>query len=333
MYMNHNKSIELQEAAKQFVDWKASHIKSAHTNYYHSLQKLQRFIGSQTLISEVTLEDILKYQGYLKDLGLSATSIHQHFTILKVFMNFWHGRRQVTLNPVEIRIPKRVKRIPINVEEHEFRAMTEVLGEDDIFELQKKLAIHILWDTGMRIGELQMLDLNLINTDLPNGGGMHYTETEKVLQQDIIVWSPVTNRLMKKFIEVRKQYHHVTSYLFVSFYPQSMYSGKGISQQSVNNWVRIACKRAGITRKITAHSFRHGKAHYIFDRGGSVYDVQQILRHTNLNASLWYLRMNKQRTIERAEKFFSFHDENANTPQTYALANVAFGDRKVYNSQ
>jgi integrase len=58
-----------------------------------------------------------------------------------------------------------------------------------------------------------------------------------------------------------------------------------------------------LDKNITPHSFRHGKANYILDKGGSVRDVSAILRHVKPESSFHYMQLSSKRYLDVAEKY------------------------------
>ncbi len=331
MYMNHNKSIELQEAVTKYIEWKATYMVTAKTSYRNILRKFQKCLGDTYQIQYINNDDIIVFHKYLVDLGFSDRTIFQSFVILKVFLHFWNGRGLLNLNPKEIRLPRYVKKMRPVVEEEEFKKMISVLDHSNMLDLQKSLVIRLLWDTGMRRGELMDMKVSNLSVDPSTGIGMYITETEKLHQDDYVTWSPETNEILQRYLQIRNNLGEKSDYLIVSLCQYNKSATGMIAEATINNWVRRVRDKAGIENKITAHSFRHGKAHFILDNNGTIFDVQKILRHSNLNSSIEYTRMNRSRVLNRAQKFFS-QDEHVNTlVQDSRVSNIAPANTFVYN--
>jgi site-specific recombinase XerD len=88
---------------------------------------------------------------------------------------------------------------------------------------------------------------------------------------------------------------------------------KAISTRSVERIVKSCCKIAGVSN-IVPHSFRHGTAHNILERGGTVADVQKTLGHRSPLSSMKYLQYSDREHERRSKMFFL----NQSTISTFA---------------
>jgi site-specific recombinase XerC len=67
------------------------------------------------------------------------------------------------------------------------------------------------------------------------------------------------------------------------------YRRKPINHKSVQELVRTAKHRAGITSDWTLHDLRRGAARRLYERTRDVRKVQRLLSHKNLSTTMWYL--------------------------------------------
>ena len=65
-----------------------------------------------------------------------------------------------------------------------------------------------------------------------------------------------------------------------------------------------------LDKNITPHSFRHGKANYILDQGGSVRDVSALLRHVKPESSFQYMQLSKKRYEDVARRYLTTFSNN-----------------------
>jgi integrase/recombinase XerD len=180
------------------------------------------------------------------------------------------------------------------------KKMDGVLNEQFYDDLIKKLIVHILYDTGMRVSELCDLDIsNLEETDTP-GLRCATIRRRKSLRYNTVVWGKETNRLMNLYLGLRLCLDvNQTDALFVI----KKSKGNRITARTVQRWIKEICLEAGIPEDITPHSFRHGKAHQVLNQSGNVRDVQAILGHVNPASSFSYLSLNRQSQIAVSGKY------------------------------
>jgi len=65
--------------------------------------------------------------------------------------------------------------------------------------------------------------------------------------------------------------------------------------------LRFLAKRAGIARRTSPHTLRHTFATHLLQRGATVYEVQRLLGHSSLSATVIYLHLIPGRLAEVVE--------------------------------
>ncbi len=246
---------------------------------------------------DITGDDIIDFHKSMEPI-YSPTTIAYSARILKNFFWFWHGRGQTEINPKEI-IPIRfINADKAIVTQSDFEDMNFALGNDTLANLQKKLVLNLLWDTGMRVSEL--LDVRLSNISSQNFNGLRTAKvrSRKTMRYDLVVWSAQTNELLNQYLGIRLCFPMASEYLLLN-----RKTGKPFTSKSVQRWIKDIADMAMIDKDITPHSFRHGKANAILEHGGTVRDVGALLRHVSPSSSFNYLQLSEHRFLQTAGKF------------------------------
>lgn len=302
--MNLINQITIKQAIEIYLEWKKSHTEKAWQAYEIRLDRFEAYLAKKydkTKLSEVSADDIVEFHNHMSQRYAPATVAYSA-RILRNFFYFHKGRNNTHLNPKEI-IPIRfINADKEIVEEEDFEEMTAILDENYIPDLQKKLVLHILWQTGMRLSELLDIKLADINEQGSDGMRTAKVKTRKTQRYNLVVWGTDTDDLLIKYLGWRLITEHPTDLLFISTYKHRK-TNQGLNPKTVQRWVSQLSKRAMLDKKLTPHSFRHGKAHFILDNGGTAVDVQAVLRHRNLNSSLNYMQLNQSRYLKTASKF------------------------------
>ncbi|WP_421751098.1 tyrosine-type recombinase/integrase [Croceimicrobium sp.] len=301
MHFN-NESITLHESINIYLNWKKTHTTKAPEAYRVRLEQFaDYFKAEKSHLKDITGDDITTFHNQLLEV-LSPATVAYSARILRNYFTFWQGRGQVNLNPKEI-IPIRFINADKDiVEKEDFEDMVALLDDHYIDELQKKLVLHLLWDTGMRISELLELKLSDIQPKGSNGLRAAKVKTRKTMRYNLVVWGASTDELLLKYLAWRLEVNHPGDWLFVPTHKKSNHE-EGICTRTVQRWVKQLAKQAMLDKQITPHSFRHGKAHYMLDHGASAVDVQAVLRHRNLNSSLNYMQLNEKQYLRTTSKF------------------------------
>lgn len=298
------------KAIEVYLDWKRTHTIAAFKAYAVWLYRMSKVVGKDKLLADVTGDDVVAFQRYLDNMldkngkkKYSQVSIAYSARIMKNFFMFWLGRGECRVNPKEIRHVKFVSPLRKIVTDQEFEIMATNLPEARLPDIVKKLVVHLLWDTGMRISELRDLNISNINDVNPEYGlRTAYVRTRKTMNYNVVAWSKRTNDLLNKYLGFRLCMDDVTTNaLFVNLH---RYEPDRISLRGLQRWVREAIATCNLNGAISAHSFRHGKAHCVLNsKESNIRDVAAILRHSDPKSSFHYLNLNEAQFLKTASKY------------------------------
>lgn len=298
------KKITVNEAISLYLKWKQSHTTKAYDAYRVRLELFAKYLENHKGVKwlrEIDPDDIINFHNQMQETYSPATVAYSA-RILKNFFDFMRGRSHTNINPKEI-IPIRF----INADKavvtlEDFEDMCLALDDQFIPDLQKKLAIHLLWKTGMRVSELLSLKLSDLQEKGENGLRTAKVKTKKTHRYNLVAWDQETDEILLSYLRWRLNVDHPTDLLFVSTYKKRA-SSKGLTSRTIERWVKDLCDTAMIDKHLTPHSFRHGKAHFLLDQGATAVDVQAVLRHRNLNSSINYMQLNQNEYLRTVGKF------------------------------
>lgn len=280
-----------------YLEWKQTHTSSAYTTYKIRLQQFEAFIYPKTELDEINGDDIVAFHRSLEE-KYSLNTIAYSARVLKNFFWFWHGRGETTFNPKEI-IPIRfVSADKEIVTPEDLEDMSDLLSVDNISDLQKKLVIHLLWDTGMRLSELLDIKISDIGEQGSDGLRTAKVRTRKSMRYNLVIWGETTNDLINRYLGIRLCIESESDRLLIN--PKTH---KPFTPRSIQRWITKLSDMAMLDKTITPHSFRHGKANFILDQGGSVRDVSALLRHVKPESSFQYMQLSQKRYKDVARKY------------------------------
>jgi site-specific recombinase XerD len=276
------------------LEWKSTFTAKAFLEYKIHLDRF--FEVANKPISQIGIHDIARFQYALRNkFKLSDCSISHSMIVIKNFLKFLVTQGYKVMNPALIRVNKNFVVNSYNpVTPAEFRKMDSVLSEKSLIDLEKKCAINLLWNTGIRVSELCDLNVSQVN-ETPQA----LIKNKKNRESRWIFWTPKTHRLLQMYIQL-KQAIHPSDSLFCGSSPNSV---DRVTSKTIQRWVQETCEKAGIKKKISPHSFRHGKAHVIKSKNGDIFDIAKILGHSNVQSSAHYLKLGPREMKKRAKKF------------------------------
>ena len=139
------------------------------------------------------------------------------------------------------------------------------------------LLLNILWQTGGRVTEILNLsknDLDSYNLNLKILSEKKRSKKSKPSYRVIPISASLSNEILNYIVS-----NNIQDKLF------------NISRQRVFQIVRAIGKRAGISRRIHPHMFRHGYAVNLLTQGVPISAVRDLLGHSSILTTMIYLRI------------------------------------------
>lgn len=277
----------MTEKIKEYIEWKNTYTTKAAKTYRLPLERMSNFLTKK--IEEITGNDIVSFQIHLQA-KFKTPTVNYTMRTVRNFLDF-HNKPEAK----KIRLTRYTSKPHEAINEEEYRKMLGVWDSGEFWQAEKIVIIRLFWETGMRVSELCDMD----TLDITQERKAEIITKKSGGKTRTIKWSEETHLLLMKYIGVRICMNQ-QSHLFLS-------EKRGrVATRTVERWITQTAKKAGITRHIVCHSFRHQKAMNILRKGGSVKNVSEILGHSELNpmASFYYLRnFTKQEQESSLDRF------------------------------
>lgn len=271
--------MDIEIAIQQYLDWKKEYHPSAWKSYQPFLKKFSIYFQGRNVYT-IDINSLLGFMNTLKPIYADRTVWYMS-TILRNFFSFHRG----LINPYHIKTRRIIIPEIKYVTQEDFTKMDQALDEWKYMSLRLKLIHHLLWSTGVRVGELCTITLDDI--DLPNK--MAKIVTEKSKRKSYIMWNERTHELLVRYLGVRLSYEGDSLFL--------------ISQREIQRNIKKLSEQVGLTG-ITPHKYRHGKAHKMLSEGASIDEIAFVLRHVDPKMTKqMYLRLDKNENMSIMSKY------------------------------
>jgi len=245
--------------------------------YAHKMGWFARHSDARTL-AELTAFEFKRYLAEQQARGLSDSSVHGHFQVLKAFGN-WACREGYPVEPAMLRVraPKVAQK---EMESFAPKQIETVLQEADAG--WPRIAVEILLGTGMRVGELCALALEDVEDDgdatflkIKRGKGGKFRRV------------PVSRQLRRELVRyVNRQRPECESDRLLV-----LSDGRPVSVGCISHLFGRLHHRLGF--KVYAHKFRHTFATEYLRRGGEIERLRRILGHTTYVMVMRYVHLDK----------------------------------------
>lgn len=251
--------------------------------YKATIDKMTQTINK--CVSHISTDDLRNYLAdYQKEHNSSKVTIDNIRRILSSFFAWLEDEDYILKSPVRrIHKVKTGKSIKETYTDEELELM-----RDNISEPRDLAIIDMLASTGMRVGEMVLLNKDDIN----------FEERECVVfgkgdKERIVYFDARTKMHLQKYIDSRNDNNPA---LFVSL--SSPHNRLKISGVEVR--LRELGKILGIT-KVHPHKFRRTLATMAIDKGMPIEQLQQLLGHRRIDTTLQYA-MVKQSNVKMAHR-------------------------------
>ena len=222
---------------------------------------------------EITVEQLKSYLHYCtKERGLSVSTINQTINAFRILFQDVLG---ISWETIKIKRPRKNKHLPVILSKEEVSKMIELT-----VNIKHKAIMAVLYSSGVRREELLNLQPSDIDSKcmlikIQNGKGNKSRET----------------LLAHNTLDILREYYrryHPYEYLFKSYRPGVPYSAS-----SATKVVHRAANRAGVTKPVCIHSFRHAFATHLLEQGANLKVIQRLLGHTSMRTTSVYLHLAK----------------------------------------
>ena len=278
----------LSEGITEYLEYLRASTTRAEENYGRYLKQFLE--TGDSLLKSITLSDVAKFQ-----LTIRATKSPKTWeyvsSILRAFFHYHYSR--ISFDWRMVRVKKVLAKSHSIMEPQEFEALDKSVVDYEYPDLQKKLALNLLWNTGMRVRELVNLNLE----DLQ--GNRAAIPTAKRHQKRIVMWSERTSYLLNQYLLIRKELGGEA--LFINIEYKDGWKGP-ITTRAVQRWFKVMCQRAG-TRRLTPHCCRHGWAVFRRKKGAPFSFVQKGLGHSSPASTMFYQQYTDKDFEEEAASY------------------------------
>ena len=282
-----------------------------HSSLISQSRTLNRIFPVNSYLHEITNQDIEKFvQKRLRE-GVCNSTIKHVFNLIRGTWKYGGkmGYQTHELIFPSLKLPKHRLRYLTNKEER--RLLTELNPQRDVNglplyherpETVRKLMednydlVVLLLDTGARYSEIATIGWDSIN----------------LKTKEIRLWRPkVKNESIlymtdRVFTILQRRYKQKTT-------PYVFTNKKGGPRNHATIAIRKAIKRAGLT-DCTVHTFRHTHATRLIQNGLSIYEVKEILGHTDITTTMRYSHLEIRDVSSKARDVINKINQESNKP-------------------
>lgn len=236
-------------------------------------------------INAPSRETVIAYREELKQTH-KPTTVQTYITALKVFFK-WLDSEGIYKNVAE-----HVKGAKLD-RNHKKDALTASQAHDVITDIKTDTLagardyalLSLMLTTGLRTIEIERANIEDIRT-VGDNSVLFIQGKGRDEKNEYVKLAPAVEKAIRKYLSFRGEYQG-TDPLFIASSNRNL-NGR-MSTRSIRGIVKQHLKGAGLNSdRLTAHSLRHTAGTIALLNGASIREVQQLLRHANINTTMIY---------------------------------------------
>lgn len=257
--------------------------------YRRDLHKFEIFLTEENLSLEQFEElQIVSYTESLMDSGISKSSIIRNLVTLRNFYKFLRRQGFVLEAPIlYYELPHLDRDLPEILTVDEMSQILEAPDSKTNKGKRDRAILELLYASGLKVSELihlELLDVNVERRYIVCAGS-------KGKERLIPIGSKAVESL-RSYLDIRNQMaSDSTKLLFTSN------QGDSITRQGVWKLLKNYKDQVGITKEVNLNTLRHSFAVHLLDNGADMKAVQEMLGHTDINATLRYEELKKKNKL------------------------------------
>ena len=240
-------------------------------------------------VQQVDKMIVRRYLAVQTGLKKSKKTLSRRLSALKSFFNYLVRSGLITLNPADaIPFPKLEKALPKAMAIDDIFWLLDTMKKDTWMDRRNFAMFETFYSTGMRIGELHMLNIQ----DIDFNAGLIRILGKGNKTRIIPVGKSARDAIQTYRADLKKNYSAV--FLNKNF-------GR-LGRRSIRRIMDQVVLECGLGLKISPHTLRHTFATHMLDSGADLRGIQEILGHASLSTTQVYTHVSMDRLMAVYDK-------------------------------
>ena len=255
-------------------------------SYRRDLEKVRLFLEARgiTDVRKASAKNLQEYISSLEGQHFAAATVSRNIASIKAFFHYLEseGILSEDISGV-LKAPKIEKKIPEILSMEEVVRLLEQPSGNTPKEIRDKAMLELLYATGIRVSELNSLQLTDVNM---RAGSIICRDRNK---ERIIPFGKAAKKALTKYLNGTREEmleNKKADALFVNC------SGQPMSRQGFWKLIKYYAKKADIKADITPHTLRHSFAAHLVENGADLKSVQEMLGHSDISTTQIYANLN-----------------------------------------
>ena len=274
--------------------------------YMRDVRKLESFTISELdnlSPQNITYENLQEYIYQLSKNKISERSQARAISSIKAFFKFLLEDDYRTDNPATLlEGPKLGLYLPDTLSEEDINRIIACIDNSTDIGKRNKCILEVLYGCGLRVSEL--IDLKISNINFKESYIMVEGKGEKTR---LVPLANTTAEFIRSYIHTVRNKTKINKKYEDTLFLNSR--GTNMSRVIVFIIIKELTQKAGISKSISPHTFRHSFATHLLQNGADLRFIQEMLGHSSITTTQVYTHL---KTEELRDVILNFHPRNRN---------------------
>ncbi len=268
--------------------------------YLRDVHKLTDYLQASNQLlspSAITLKHLQQFVKWIGELGMTATSQARIISGIRGFYKFCLMEQIATVDPSALlEAPKTRRKLPDTLSFEEMERLIAQLNQSTPEGCRNKAILETMYSCGLRVSELVNLRVSCLYLDVGFIRVIGKGDKERLV--------PI-GRDAVKYIRIYKDSIRLQQLIQGGFEDFLFLNkrGKCLSRVMIFYIIKDLAVKAGITKVISPHTFRHSFATHLVEGGADLRAVQEMLGHESITTTEIYTHLDRDYLRDTLQRF------------------------------
>lgn len=257
--------------------------------YIRDINSFSQYLKENSVISilDVNKTIIITYLIHLQRGGKTASTISRNLSGIRCLFQFLMNYNYIVEDPtLNLKAPKGERKSPKILTVEEIDILLSLPDDSTEKGLRDKAMLELLYATGMKVSEINALNLEDIDYRLPCVNIKNRNNIRRAPVNELSLYC------IKNYLKKCRSNAKGKDPLFTNC------NGNRLTRQGFWKVLKSYAKESKINKNITPQILRNSFAVHLLDNGADIKSLQEILGHSDINTTNIYSNNTNKRSLE-----------------------------------
>jgi integrase/recombinase XerD len=268
--------------------------------YLHDVEKLTDYLQIINCVkspAEIELPQLQQFVKWIGELGMTATSQARIISGIRGFYKFCLVEQITNTDPSALlEAPKTRRKLPDTLSFEEIENMIAQLDQSTAEGGRNKAIMETMYSCGLRVSEVTNLKISCLYLDVGFIRVIGKGDKERLVPigRDAVKYIRIYKNDIRVHQIIQPGYE---DFLFLNN------RGKPLSRVMIFYIIKKMAQKAGVTKNISPHTFRHSFATHLVEGGADLRAVQEMLGHESITTTEIYTHLDRDFLRDTLKRF------------------------------